>query len=71
MDEYELGLPDKGGNQRGTQRGTRRGTQRGTQKGEVGLPCSIVAREPLALLDFMYLFFAGWHWGTFFIRLLR
>ena len=43
----------------------------GTQKDEVDLPCSFVVWESFALLDFLYLFVAGWHWGAFVIRLLR
>ena len=35
------------------------------------LPCSFVVWESFALLDFLYLFVAGWHWGAFVIRLLR
>jgi hypothetical protein len=31
----------------------------------------LVVREPWALLDFMYVFVAGWHWEAFVIRVLR
>ena len=62
------------GHSEGTQMALRRhaeGTQKALRRAEVGLPCSFVVWEPFALLDFLYLFVAGWHWGAFVIRLLR